>query len=490
MRRAPVALTLLLLVAASPIVYGVEARTSIPGGMCSLWTTRQASNAMGEPMEVVREDPDYCVWYSKDDHNGSISTLSALLRAGSSSSDAPLIDQARSSDPRWTSEVEVDGVPVLMTDVRRSRRNREISAAAFPDPATWLDVNATSVIAKDVRRAVRRMIEIAAPKLAATAPSIAPASSGPATPATDPCGLLTEDEVSAALGELVYANQMPPACLFAPSPASGSQTNVAVLVLRGDEAASTVAQFDGLGFTELTVGGLPARQSPADASGGRSRSTLAILPDPGTVLAFSVDTPEAIDAGAAARALGELALPRLLSAPLPSAAASPAASALVPSASVPAPSAEARIGLAALFPAQVGGAPVRIDRQLTGREFLSQIVNFQPMEQRVTRALRRRDRTVGDLRFAIGTTGSGSVIAAFQVEGGPIRPLVNTLLESLAMERTGQDVPAASVAGKDVFEVSGGFLIGGQGIAYPEGEVLWLVFSQGDEQTEIFEQLP
>ena len=30
-----------------------------------------------------------------------------------------------------------------------------------------------------------------------------------------------------------------------------------------------------------------------------------------------------------------------------------------------------------------------------------------------------------------------------QVEGGPIRPLVNTLLESLAMERTGQDVPAA-----------------------------------------------
>ncbi len=61
MRRALVALTLLLLVAASPSVYGVDARTSIPGGMCSLWSTRQASNAMGEPMEVVREDPDYCV---------------------------------------------------------------------------------------------------------------------------------------------------------------------------------------------------------------------------------------------------------------------------------------------------------------------------------------------------------------------------------------------------------------------------------------------
>jgi hypothetical protein len=274
---------------------------------------------------------------------------------------------------------------------------------------------------------------------------------------------------------------MPPACLFAGSPVSGSPTTLAVALLRGDDAASALAQFEGLGFTELTLGGLPAHQSAPDVSGGRSRSVLAVLPDPATLLALSVDVPEAIDAAAAVRALAELALPRLASLPVPSAA---------PASPVPSPLAAARTGLAALYPTEIGGRPVTIDRELTGREFLSQIVNFRPMEQQVTRALRRRDRTVGDLRFAIGTTGSGSVIAAFQVEGGPIRPLVNTLLESLAMERTGQDVPAASVAGKDVFEVSGGFLIGGQGIAYPEGEVLWLVFSQGDEQTEIFEQLP
>lgn len=486
MRRTAVSLTLLLLIAASPSVYGVDARTSIPDGMCSLWTTKQASSAMKEQMTVVRDDPDQCVWYSKKDHDGNISTLSASLWGGDPSSDLPLLEQARSETWRgWTSEETIAGIPVLMTDVRRLGKNREIAAATFPDDATWLDLNAMSVIGKDVRTAVKRMVELAASKLASTAPSMAPTPSGSTvTPEVDACALLTESEVSAALDESLLANEMPSACLFAGSPASGSPTSLAVAVLRGDEATSAPSRFEGLGFTELTIGGVPAHQSPADVSGGRSRSTLGVLPDPSTLLVLTADVPEAIDSAAAVRALAELAVPRLVSAPIPSTA--PAS----PTASVPAPSAAARTGVAALFPTEIGGRPVTIDREMTGREFLSQIIAFGPMEDRVTKALKRRDRTVGDLSFVLGSTAFGSLIGAFHVEGGPIRPLVGILLESLAMERSTQEVPAASVAGKDAFGVSGGFLVGGQGVAYPEGEVLWLVFPAGDEQTEILERLP
>jgi hypothetical protein len=82
------------------------------------------------------------------------------------------------------------------------------------------------------------------------------------------------------------------------------------------------------------------------------------------------------------------------------------------------------------------------------------------------------------------------LIAAFQVKGGLINPPVNVLLESLAMERTGQAVRPEDVAGKSAFEVTGGFLIGTSGVAYPKDDVLWLVFSFGPEQVAIFEALP
>ena len=102
---------LAMVMSALPVV-AIDARTSIPGGMCSPWTTKQASSAMKEQMKVVREDPDYCVWYSKKPHNGNISTLSASLWGGDASSDVPLVDQARGEAWRkWTSEDTVGGVP-------------------------------------------------------------------------------------------------------------------------------------------------------------------------------------------------------------------------------------------------------------------------------------------------------------------------------------------------------------------------------------------
>jgi hypothetical protein len=473
---------LLLALVAAPTALAVDARTSIPEGMCSLWTARQAGNAMGERMEVVRDDPDYCVWYSKNDHNGSISTLSAGLWGGDPSSELPLLDQARDSGSRWTKEEVVAGVPVLMTDVHRSGKLREITAAAFPDPTTWLNLNATSVIGKDVRRAVRRMVELTAPSFAANAgPSGGvPAPSDP-LPSADPCALLTADEVAAALGEPVTANQMPPVCLYTGDIASGSQTSLTLGLLTGEEAASGAAQAQGLGWTELTIADLPALQAPPEEpTGGRARSTLIVMMNEATVLVLSADVPETLDAAAAVRTLAELAVPRISALPTPSTAPASAAP------SMPLPSGAARTGLAALFPAEIGGAALEVET-LTGRQFLDRFVGFKPMEDRVIKGLQRRDRRLRDLTFAQAESDHGSLILAFQVDGGRIGQHQGVLLEALSMDRIDQQVRPEDVAGKEgVFAI----LSGSQGLAYPNGEVLWLVFSFGDEQVEIFSKLP
>ena len=105
----------------------------------------------------------------------------------------------------------------------------------------------------------------------------------------------------------------------------------------------------------------------------------------------------------------------------------------------------------------------------------------------MTQALRRNDMGIGDLSFAQGTTDNGSIVLAFRVEGERIAPLVNVLLESLSMDRIDNDPRPEDVAGKEgVF----GILSGSQGYAYVSGDTLWLVFSFGAEQVEIFEQLP
>ena len=115
MRRVMVSLVVMMIAcaASAPSVLAAEPRLSVPGGVCSLWTVKQVSSAMKESMKVVRDDPDQCVWYSKKDHSGNISTLSAGLWGGDPGSSEHWIDQSRTSGTRWVGEIEVDGVPVL-----------------------------------------------------------------------------------------------------------------------------------------------------------------------------------------------------------------------------------------------------------------------------------------------------------------------------------------------------------------------------------------
>jgi hypothetical protein len=323
------------------------------------------------------------------------------------------------------------------------------------------------------------------------------------------CELWTPAQVSEALGgerlTLVKANESPQSCQYQAA-RRRSFTDFAALYsvstetsfVYGDQTVETIHDLIQLNFpdaAEVDVVGLPALQTPTarminEARGWR-QSTLYVFPNDVTMLQMQVRAPRGVDPAAAVVSLAELAGPWLTNnvpAPSSPAPSSPAPSGAVPTSPAPsglAPSPAARTGLAALFPADIGGSPVTVD-VLTGREFLSQVVNFRPMEQRLTRALRQRGRRIGDLSFAQAQTPNGSAILAFQVKGGPIRPLVNVLLEALGMERTGEAVPPEAVAGKDVFEV----LSGAEGYAYQKGDVLWLVFSFGDEQTEIFEKLP
>jgi hypothetical protein len=317
-------------------------------------------------------------------------------------------------------------------------------------------------------------------------------SASPETGAADACSLLTADEVGSALGQAVTANPVSPeACTYG-DPAV-SLIGLTIATIGGTQAADLVEQARAAGATELVVGGAPAFQAalqPLD--GGLVRSQIAVLTGADTAFVLSADAPEAVDVAAAAVGLSELAVSRLgpiSPPPLPSPAASIAAASAAPASaapSAPAASAAPATGIAASFPTTIGGSPLTVN-VMSGREFLSQMIGFRPMEQRVSRALRRRDLGIGDLSFAQASTGNGSVIFAFQVDGERIAPLVPVLLESLSMERTGDEPRAEDVAGKEgVYEI----LSGSEGLAYESGDTLWLVFSFGEEQVEIFGQLP
>ena len=162
---------------------------------------------------------------------------------------------------------------------------------------------------------------------------------------------------------------------------------------------------------ELEIAGIAAIPGPTSpgtgAAEGWSTSTLNVFPDPMVMFQLQATAPDDVDGAAALASLVELAASRIASVepplPSPSLAASPGPS------SAPAPSTEALSGLAALFPSDIGGNPVSVDQNLTGPEYLSRIINFKPMEQKVTKALKKRDLKAADLSFAIGGTSGGSL---------------------------------------------------------------------------------
>jgi hypothetical protein len=329
-----VAVVVIALLTSATSVVAVDARLSVPGGMCSLWTVKQVSSAMKETMKVVRDDPGYCVWYSKKDHNGNISTASAGLWGGDGS-DEPFIDQSRVG-PRWVGEIEVAGVPVLKTKVERSGKNRDMSMDAFPDASTWMNFNAHSVIGANVETALKRLIEIAVDKLPVIAPSASPLAS-PGTGPGSPCDLWTTDEVAAALGgeptSIDASARSAQTCGYRGEQA-GSFTSFMAALGSGDPSGGPLVDVVHQSFpdaVDVEVAGVPAVRIPSvplsgDAEGW-TQSTLFVFPDPSTVLQLQANAPAGVDGDAALIALAQLALTRLgVVAPPSGAPTSPAAS--------------------------------------------------------------------------------------------------------------------------------------------------------------------
>ena len=232
-----------------------------------------------------------------------------------------------------------------------------------------------------MKRVTRLAVAVAAITLMVSATAVAQEpSSSPGASAADACALLTADEVGTALGQPVTSSPLSAdACTFG-DPAV-SLAGVTLARLRGSDAAAVLEQARMVAPTEIAVAGAPAYQAPPETlASGLVRSVIAVNTGADTAFVLSADAPEGVDVAAAVLALAELAVPRLgpiTPPPLssPSALSSPAASVAPasPVPSVPVPSAAALTGLAALFPSQVGGSPMTIEVQLSGREFLSQM---------------------------------------------------------------------------------------------------------------------
>ena len=83
-------------------------------------------------------------------------------------------------------------------------------------------------------------------------------------------------------------------------------------------------------------------------------------------------------------------------------------------------------------------------------------------------------------------SGTAAIIA-IQLPGADIGPFVEPLLTLLDMREVDPQPDPQTVAGK---AVTAGSLSGQAAYAYPMNDVLWIVFAQGADVTEIFQELP
>ncbi len=504
--RSRTAIVMALVVASSTalvasVVHAQETRTGVPGGMCSLWTPREVSRAMKETMEVVRDDPDRCVWYGKATRSGSISTASAGLWGGDPSSSDSFLEQARRSGQQWADEIEVAGVPALTTKLRRTGQTREITTAAFPDPVTWLNVNVTSQRGKDAKAAATRLIELGVRKLAAMAtpapPSPSPSPSAPPTSAPPPtalpgvaslCEVLTADEVAGALGgaPVEVVGDHPLECVYSAEASRDADTGLVVTATMGAPATGSNLETATASYPDaapVSVGDAPALLLPATPRGvGHTTTSLHVFPDAATWLILDGSAADTVDLATTLPGLAALAVGRIgAAAPSPTPAPSGGEGVADPLATE---------GAGALLPATIGGSPV------TFQELpFDSVSGFLSSEG--TRALRRIERRLeaggrsrADVLIAVGQPASqDAVILAVRTPDVSISPIVESFMVLLGMSARDGTPPADLVAGKDVIPIS---LSGLPGYAYANGDTVWYVVVQGDEtlMTEIMAALP
>ena len=331
-----------------------------------------------------------------------------------------------------------------------------------------------------IRRPTSMLLGAALLIAAVTPGALAQGPSGsPATPQT--CGVLTADEVSAALGQtLTVVSGDPTDCEFDADYAAGNYLSLYTSVQSGD--------LDTMRTLMCMAVASSASPAPCGVDLQVAEAQALYLPDSmGTLLYVALspdnlfniqligDPADGVDKQAAVTGLAEKAMGRLASMPLPTPEPAASQQAL-----------EGAPDLEALVPAQIGGVDVTI--QSMSSNDLNQSGQV-PAE--FTAALSSIGKTMDDVSLAYAYVGSTpetyATITAFQVRGADMSALQATLLPILYTDQTIDPGTATQVAGKNVTSTS---ISGTLTYLYPHNDILWVVTAVDPSLTEIFQKLP
>jgi hypothetical protein len=303
-------------------------------------------------------------------------------------------------------------------------------------------------------------------------------SETPGVPQT--CGVLSADEVSAALGmTLTVASGDGVDCEFDAdfekleflslftSMDAGSAAEIKD-ILCSALGSSSPDPSAGPCAIDLTIGGHAATYLP-DGMG----TLLYIENGNGGLLLLQLvgDPSEDVDKQAAMTSLGELAVAR---------AAGIALATLPPDA--PLPSFTSDAALEALFPTDIAGQAITV-------QSLSGPAITEDVPQEFLDALAGIGKSAADVSigFAYGGADSAISITALQVDGADMAALKPQILPALFEGQEFVEGATVQLGGKDVISATAD---DAANYLYPHGDVLWLVVADEPALTEIFQKLP
>ncbi len=294
------------------------------------------------------------------------------------------------------------------------------------------------------------------------------------------CGVLTADEVSAALGmTLKVASGDGVDCEFDADFEKLEFLSLFTSMDTGTAADIKDIMCSALGSSspdpsagpcaiDLSIGGQPATYLP-EAMG----TLLYIETGTGGLLLLQLvgDVPHGVDRQAALTGLGELAVAR---------AAGVALATLPPDA--PLPSFTGDTALEGLFPTDIAGQAITV-QSLSGPGVTDGV------PQAFLDALSGIGKSVEDVSIAFASGGAEAPISitALQEDGADMAALKPEILPTLFQDQEFAEGEAVQLGGKDVTSAT---MDGEASYLYPHGDILWLVVAEEPALTEIFQKLP
>ncbi len=304
------------------------------------------------------------------------------------------------------------------------------------------------------------------------------------------CDVLTAEEVSAALGEtLTLVDGSGADCQFDADYAQMRFLSLFLSVAE-DTSADQIVSF-------LCPSGTPApgeSPAPCGVTVPVGDTVGAYIPEgfgtmlyvdlgTGDLLALQLvgDPAEGVDKLAALQGLGAVALPRMGSLSEPTATETPEQPTFAPDNE-----------LEALFPSEIGGAPLTVDSMQGAQAF-----SDTELPQAVLDALASQGKTLDDVSLATGyvfdpETLQLVMITALQVQGADMTAMADALVSVIDGDEPPAERTPAQVSGKDVTVVRPTAESTDDQLqyVYPRDDVLWVVAAVEPALSEVFSKLP